>query len=166
MTTHTTISNYYYPVKSIQISEAFDQQLLLDVFSHRNLFWQLSRDGNLHGSGLSRITSACPKPSLNGLQRLDTALVGRGKDGRTTLESGRPCLCRNCSCRPPEGNKTERESLQNHHHVPRRFNTELDFCSLNSQKHRGQFSLIPRSYANDFSIVIPSLQDSLILFRL
>ena len=32
------------------------------LWVHRHLFWQLSRDGNLHGSGMSHATTASPKP--------------------------------------------------------------------------------------------------------
>ena len=32
------------------------------LWVHRNLFWQLSRDGNLHGSGMSHATTTSPKP--------------------------------------------------------------------------------------------------------
>ena len=32
----------------------------------RNLFWQLSRDGNLHGSDMSHATTASPKTILQG----------------------------------------------------------------------------------------------------
>ena len=34
------------------------------LWVHRNLFWQLSRDGNLHGSGMSHATTVSPKPSF------------------------------------------------------------------------------------------------------
>ena len=34
------------------------------LWVHRNLFWQLSTDGNLHGLGMSHATTASPKPSL------------------------------------------------------------------------------------------------------
>ena len=33
------------------------------LWAHRNLFWPLPRDGNLHGSGRSHATTAYPKPS-------------------------------------------------------------------------------------------------------
>ena len=39
---------------------AGQDQLLL--WGHRNLFWQLSRDGNLRGSGMSHASTASPKP--------------------------------------------------------------------------------------------------------
>ena len=32
--------------------------------AHGNIFWQLSRNGNLHGSGMSHATTASPKPSF------------------------------------------------------------------------------------------------------
>ena len=34
---------------------------LTPLWVHRNLFWQLSRDGNLHGSGMSHAMTASPK---------------------------------------------------------------------------------------------------------
>ena len=34
------------------------------LIGHGNIFWQLSRDGNFHGSGKSRATKASPKPSF------------------------------------------------------------------------------------------------------
>ena len=44
------------------------------LWVQRNLFWQLSRDGNLHDSGMSHAMTASPKPRLQG-----------------TMESGRRC---------------------------------------------------------------------------
>ena len=38
--------------------------LSTSLWVHMNLFWQLSRDGNLHGSGMSHATTASPKPSF------------------------------------------------------------------------------------------------------
>ena len=43
-----------------------------------NLFWQLSRDGHLHGSGMSHATTASPKPSFSTPRRVGDAVVGRG----------------------------------------------------------------------------------------
>ena len=50
----------------------------LPLWVHRNLFWQLSRDGNLHGSGMSHPTTASPKPAYRALWRVGDAVVGRG----------------------------------------------------------------------------------------
>ena len=45
---------------------------------HRNLFLQLSRDGNLHGSGVSYAMTASPEPFLGVPWRMDETVVGRG----------------------------------------------------------------------------------------
>ena len=45
--------------------------------------WQLSRDGNWHGSGMSHATTACPKPSFRAPWRVEDAVVGRGNARRT-----------------------------------------------------------------------------------
>ena len=63
---------------------------------HMNLFWQLSTDGNLHGSGMSHATTASPKPSFKATWRVDDAKVSRGNTGWTTSKSGHPCSCQNC----------------------------------------------------------------------
>ena len=34
----------------------------INFWVYRNLFWQLSRDGHLHGLGVSRATTVCPEP--------------------------------------------------------------------------------------------------------
>ena len=44
---------------------------------HMNLFWQLSRDENLHSSGMSHATTASPKPSIRAPWRAGDAVVGR-----------------------------------------------------------------------------------------
>ena len=36
----------------------------LPLWVHKNLSWQLSRDGNLHGLGMSHTKTASPKPSF------------------------------------------------------------------------------------------------------
>ena len=46
---------------------------------HRNLLRLMSRDGNLHGSGKSRATTASPKPFFRAPWRVGDAVVGRGK---------------------------------------------------------------------------------------
>ena len=71
------------------------------LWVHRNLFWQLSRDGNLHVSGISHATAASPKPSFRVPWRLGEAVVGRGNAGGTSSKSGHPCPCQNCSQGPP-----------------------------------------------------------------
>ena len=52
---------------------------------HRNLFWQLSRDGNLHGSGMSHAPTASPKPSV----RAPWSVVGRrrGRRGKCWMDN-------------------------------------------------------------------------------
>ena len=65
------------------------------VWVHRNLFWQLPRDGNLHGSGMSHTTTASPKSSFGTPWRVDDAMFGRGNAGWTTSKSGHPCPCLN-----------------------------------------------------------------------
>ena len=52
----------------------------------RNLFWQPSRDGHLHGFGMSQARTASPKPSFREPWRVGDAVVGRGKAGWTTLK--------------------------------------------------------------------------------
>ena len=66
------------------------------LWVHRNLFWQLSRDGNFHGSGMSHATTASPKPSFRATCRVGDAMVGRGNAGWTTSKSGHPCPCQIC----------------------------------------------------------------------
>ena len=39
------------------------------------IFWQLSRDGKLHGSGMSHATKASPKPSFRAPWRVGDAVV-------------------------------------------------------------------------------------------
>ena len=67
------------------------------LWVYRSLFWQLFRDGNLHGSGMSHATTASQKPSFRAPWRVDDAVVGRGNAGWTTSKSGR----QNCSQGPP-----------------------------------------------------------------
>ena len=67
------------------------------LWVHKNLSWQLSRDGNLHGSGMSHATTASPKPSFKAPWRVGDTVVGRGNAGWTTPKSGRPCPCQNYS---------------------------------------------------------------------
>ena len=70
------------------------------LWVHRNLFWQLSRDRNVHGSGMSHATTASPKPSFRAPWRVSDVVVGLGNAGWTTSKSGHLCPCQNCSCWP------------------------------------------------------------------
>ena len=90
----------------------------------RNHFWQLSRDGNLHGSGMSRTMAISPKPSFRAPWRVNKAMVGRGNAGGTTSNSGHPFLCQNCS-QWPVAEKTGRRSLPNRFSCRSRDKTEL-----------------------------------------
>ena len=82
------------------------------LWVHRNLFWQLSRDGNLHGSGMSHATTASPKPSFRAPWRVGDAVVGRENAGWTTSKSEHPCPCQSWPQGPP-AEKTGRGSLLN-----------------------------------------------------
>ena len=82
------------------------------LWVHRNLFWQLSVDGNLHGSGMSHASTASPKASFRAPWRVGDAVVGKRNAGRTTSTSGHPCPCQSCSQGPRAG-KTGRWSLLN-----------------------------------------------------
>ena len=55
------------------------------VWVHTNLFRQLSRDGNLHGSGMSHAPTASPKPSV----RAPWSVVGRrrGRRGKCWMDN-------------------------------------------------------------------------------
>ena len=68
-----------------------------------NLLFQLSRDGNVHGSGMSHTTTASPKISLRAPWKFGNAVVGRGNAGWTTSKSGHSCLCQNCPQQPSAG---------------------------------------------------------------
>ena len=83
----------------------------------RNLFWQLSRDGNLHGLGMSHTMTASPKPSFRAPWRVGIAVVGRRNARWTTSKSGHPCPCLNCPQGPPAG-KSGRGSLLNQPSCP------------------------------------------------
>ena len=54
------------------------------LWVHRNLFWQLSREKNLHGLGMSHVMTASPKPSFSVPWRMGDAVVSRGNAGWTT----------------------------------------------------------------------------------
>ena len=45
------------------------------LWVHRSLFWQLSREGNLHGLSMSHVTTASPKPSFGAPWRVGDAVV-------------------------------------------------------------------------------------------
>ena len=47
------------------------------LWAHRNLFWQLSRDGNLHGSGMWHAMTASQKLSLRAPLRVGDTTVSR-----------------------------------------------------------------------------------------
>ena len=59
--------------------------------------YQLSRDGNFHGSGILHTMTASPKPSFRAPWRGGDAVVGSGNAGWTTSKGGHPCPCQNCS---------------------------------------------------------------------
>ena len=61
---------------------------------HRNLFWRLSRDGNLHGSGMSHATTASPKPSFRAPWRVGYTVVGRENVGYATPKMDIPAHAR------------------------------------------------------------------------
>ena len=60
-------------------------------------FWQLSEDGNLHGSGTTRHDSLSnsPKPFLRASSSAADAVVGIGYSGWPTSKGGHPCPCHN-----------------------------------------------------------------------
>ena len=87
------------------------------LYGHRNLFWQLSRDGNLNCSDMSHSTTASPKPFFGEPWRVGNAVFGRGNAGWTTSKGGHPCPCRTCSQWPP-AEKTGTGSLLNRHSWP------------------------------------------------
>ena len=72
------------------------------LWVHRNLFWQLSRDGNLHSFGISHdnLSKTILQGTLEGGRR-------RGRQRKCwidTSRSGHPCTCQNCSQGPPAEN--------------------------------------------------------------
>ena len=78
---------------------------------HMNLFWHLSGDGNLHGSGMSHATTASPKPSFRAPWKVGDAVIDRGNAGWTS-KSAYSCPCQSCSQGPP-AEKTGIEFLLN-----------------------------------------------------
>ena len=87
------------------------------LWIHRNVFWQLSIGGHLHGSGMSHTTTASRKPFFRAPWRVGDAVVGRGNAGWKTSKSGHPCPCQNCLQGPP-AEKTRRGSLPNRFSCP------------------------------------------------
>ena len=96
-----------------------------------NLFWQLSRDGNWHFSGMSHASTASPKPSFKAPWWLRDAAVGRGNAGWTTSKSGHLCLCQNCSQGPPAEKDLKRICAETSLMSPRRPNQSRDWTELN-----------------------------------
>ena len=92
--------------------------LLTFLWVHMNLFWQLSRNGNLYGSGMSHATTASPKPSFRAHWRVGDAVISKGNAG-TTSKSSHISPCQNCSQGPPVV-MTGRGSRLNRPSFPRR----------------------------------------------
>ena len=87
------------------------------LWVHRNLFWQLPGDGNLHGLGcMSNSTTASPKPSFRAPWKVGDTVVSRGNGGWTLSKSGHSCPCQNCSQWPP-AEKTGRGSPVSYTHL-------------------------------------------------
>ena len=108
----------------------------ISLWVYRNLFWQLSKDGNQHSSGTSNATTASPKPSFRAPWRVGDAVVGGGNAGYTTSKSRHPSPCQSCSQGPPAEN-TGRGSLLDRppcpHDDPIGHGTELNWtCKLSS----------------------------------
>ena len=77
------------------------------LLAHRNLFWQLLRHGNSHGSCKDSFGHVMRHNSLSKTRapwRVGDSAVGRGTAGWTTSRSGRRWPYRNCSRRPNTGN--------------------------------------------------------------
>ena len=87
------------------------------LWVHRNLFWQLSRDGNLQSVYMPCDTTTFPKPPFRAPWRMGDAVVGRGNAGGTTSKSGHICPYQNCSQGPP-AEKTEKGSRLNRPSCP------------------------------------------------
>ena len=87
------------------------------MWVHMNPFWQLSRDGNLHGSGMSHALTASSKPCFRTPRRVGNAMDGRGNAGWTTSKGAHLCACQNCSqwspAKPPK-KKNGRQSQLSH----------------------------------------------------
>ena len=83
------------------------------LWAYMDLYWWLSRHGNLHSSGMSHAMTASPKPSSRAPWRMDNAAVSRETTGQTTSKSGCPCPRQNYLWWPPT-EKTGRGSLLSH----------------------------------------------------
>ena len=104
------------------------------LWVHRNHFWQLSRDGCSHSSGVSYAMTASPEPSSRTPWRVSDTVVGRGNAGWTKSKSEHPCPCQNSSKWPP-AEKIGKGSLLDHlscppPHDPIAQGTELSSTSL------------------------------------
>ena len=64
------------------------------LWVHRNLFWQWSRVGNLHGLGMSHTMTASPKPSFGALWRVGNTMVSRRNARWTKSKSDTPAHAR------------------------------------------------------------------------
>ena len=103
------------------------------LWIHRNLFRRLSRDGNLHGSDMSHVMTASPKPFIRAPWRVGDTVVGRGNAGWTTSKSGHPFPCQSCSQGSP-AEKTGRGSLLNRPSCsPEEPNRPRNWTELNSR---------------------------------
>ena len=123
------------------------------LWVHRNLFWQPSRDGNLHGSGMSHVTTASPKPSVTAPWRVGDVMVGRGNVGWTTSKSGHPCPSQNRS-QWPLAEKTGKGSLVNHLSCP--LDDSFGWTQLN--RYRGDKAFFAWVY---WALVLTVLMDDL-----
>ena len=111
------------------------------LWAHRNLFWQLYRDRNLHCLGMSHAMTASPNPSFRAPWGVGNAVVGRGNAGWTTLKSGHPLPCQNCSQQSPAG-KTGIGSLLNHPSCPPQWPYQLrDWTELDKNLKKTIWSL-------------------------
>ena len=70
-----------------KVLRAEQDQLPTSLWVYRNLFWQLSRDGNLHCFGMLHAMTACPKPSFMAPWKVGDSVVSRGNAGWTTSKS-------------------------------------------------------------------------------
>ena len=78
------------------------------------LLWKrLSRDGNLHGLGVSHGMTASTEPLFKAPWRVGDAVVSSGNTGPTTSKTGHPSPSQNCWQWPP-AEKTGRRFLLNH----------------------------------------------------
>ena len=62
------------------------------MWVHVNLLWQLSRDRNLHGSGMSQAMTASLKPSFRTSWRMGDTMVGSGNAEWTTSKTAQKGL--------------------------------------------------------------------------